>query len=304
MRGRFDNLRRIEALDPDADHLAIHRLTLTEEFPWDMRMAFNLAFNRSFALPRVARQLVATGAILRAPRKRADDTGIIMYEILLHGTESARGKLAIRRLNGAHQGFALDNGDSIYVVAALVVIPMRWLRRYGWRRPCANEQEAAAVFYRRVGRLMGVRDLPDRYADFEAYLEQYERAHLHPTPEAAQIERTTRDLLRGRIPARLRGAADSLIGALYDEPLRAAYDVPRPPLWARAGLHTALRVRALLLRWFARPRTTPLFADGIVTKSYPDGYDLAHVGSAPTSRTATPATGTPTEPAPERSPSA
>jgi hypothetical protein len=278
MRGRFDNLHRIARLDPVADHLEIHRLTVTEEFPWDLRMAFNLAFNRSFALPRVARQLVATGAILRAPRKRADDTGIIMYEILLHGADSARGRLALRRLNEAHRGFELDNGDSVYVIAALVVVPMRWLQRYGWRRPSPHEREAAAVFYRQVGRLMGVRELPESFAAFAEYLDAYERVHLHHTPEAERIERTTRDLLRGRIPVRLRGAADALIGALYDAPLRAAYNVPRPPFWARAGLHLALRARARLLR-FARPRETPLFAAGIVTRTYPDGYDLAEVGS-------------------------
>ncbi|GAA3286301.1 DUF2236 domain-containing protein [Dactylosporangium vinaceum] len=278
MRGRFDNLRRIAALDPVADHLAIHRLTLTEEFPWDMRMAFNLAFNRSFALPRVARLLCETRRILQEPRRRADDTGIIMYEILLHGPESVRGKQAVRRLNDAHRRFSLDNGDSIYVIAALVVVPMRWLQRYGWRRPHEHERQAAAVFYRRVGELMGVRELPADYCAFAHYLDAYERANLHHTPEAAQIERTTRDLLRGRVPGPLRGMADSLIGALYDERLRAAYDVRRPPLLARAFVHLSLRVRALVLR-FARPRTTPLFADGIVTKTYPDGYDLAKVGS-------------------------
>nr|BFE57437.1 oxygenase MpaB family protein [Dactylosporangium thailandense] len=279
MRGRFDNLHRINALDPVADHLEIHRLTLTEEFPWDMRMAFNLAFNRSFALPRIARRLVSTGAILRAPRKRADDTGIIMYEILLHGPDSPRGKLALRRLNEAHRGFALDNGDGIYVIACLVVVPMRWLRRYGWRAPARNELEAAAVLYGRIGRLMGLRDLPADFAAFEAYLERHEREHLRPTPEAERIERTTRDLLRARIPARLRGAADALVAALYDQPLRAACNVPEPPRWARAGLHLALRARAVRLR-LGRPRAVPLFADGIVTRTYPGGYDLAKVGSS------------------------
>ncbi|MFI5916252.1 oxygenase MpaB family protein [Dactylosporangium sp. NPDC051541] len=279
MRGRFDNLRRIEALDPVADHLEIHRLTLTEEFPWDMRMAFNLAFNRSFALPRVAKLLCETGTILRAPRKRADDTGIIMYEILLHGPDSARGRLAVQRLNAAHRRFTLDNGDSVYVIAALVVVPMRWLQRYGWRRPHEHEREAAAVFYRRVGQLMGVRDLPAGYSAFANAFDEYERANLHHTPEAARIERTTRDLLRGRIPGPLRGMADALIGTLYDEQLRTAYDLARPPLLARAFVHLSLRIRALLLR-FARPRPTPLFANGIVTKTYPNGYELAKVGSA------------------------
>jgi hypothetical protein len=277
MRGRFDNLRRIEGLDPGRDFEEIHRLTLFHDFPWDMRLAFNLAFNRSFALPRVARLLVQTGEILRTPRKRADDTGIIMYEILLNGLESPRGRIALRRLNDAHRHFALDNGDSNYVLAALVVIPVRWLQRYGWRAPSAHEREAAAAYYREVGRRMGVRDIPSGYAAFAEFFDAYEREHLRHTPEAERIERVTRDLLRGRIPGPLRGAADALIGALYDEPLRRAYAVPRPPLWARAGLHVTLRTRAVMLR-FARPRSEPLFANGIRAKSYPDGYDLERVG--------------------------
>ncbi|GAB3855242.1 oxygenase MpaB family protein [Dactylosporangium cerinum] len=276
-RGRYDNLRRIRGSDPGTDYLLIHQLTLREEFPWDMRMAFNLAFNRSFALPRVAEGLVGTGRVLTEPRRRADDTGIIMYEILLHGFEHPRGRLALRLLNEAHRHVTADNGDSVYVLAALAVVPMRWLQRYGWRSPDEHEREAAARYYREVGLRMGIRDIPSGYAAFEAWFDTYEAAHLRHSPEAERIERVTRDLLRSRVPKPLRGVADALIATLYDPPLRRAYAVPDPPAWARTGLHAALRARALLLR-LARPRTTPLFADGIVTKSYPDGYDLAKLG--------------------------
>jgi hypothetical protein len=279
-RGRYDNLRRIQGSDPQVDYLLIHQLTLREEFPWDMRMAFNLAFNRSFALPRVAEQLVGTGRVLSEPRRRADDTGIIMYEILLHGFEHPRGRLALRLLNEAHRNVTAGNDDSLYVLAALVVVPMRWLRRYGWRAPAEQECEAAARYYREVGVRMGIRGIPTGYRGFEDWFDVYEAAHLRHSPQAERIERVTRELLRGRIPAPLRGAADALIAALYDPPLRRAYAVPDPPGWARVGLHLALRARARLLR-LAGPRTTPLFADGIVTKSYPDGYDLAKLGRPP-----------------------
>ena len=276
-RGRYDNLRRIEGSDAVADYLLIHQLTLREEFPWDMRMAFNLAFNRSFALPRVARELVRTGRVLSEPRRRADDTGIIMYEILLHGFEHPRGRLALRLLNEAHRHVTADNDDSVHVLAALVVVPMRWLQRYGWRPPAEQEREAAAHYYREVGLRMGVRDIPAGYRAFEERFDAYEAAHLRHTPEAERIERASRELLRGRFPKPLRGAADALVAALYDPPLRRACAVPDPPAWARVGLDLALRARARLLR-LAAPRTTPLFADGIVTKSYPDGYDLARLG--------------------------
>jgi hypothetical protein len=54
-----------------------------------------------------------------------------------------------------------------------------------------------------------------------------------------------------------------------------AADSPWP---IRAALHVGLRSRALLVRWFGRPRTVPLFADGIKAASYPDGYDIAGLG--------------------------
>src|SRR5438552_725988 len=238
--GRFDNLRRIEAADPATDYQLIHGLTLREEFPWDMRMAFNLAFNRSFALPRVAALLAGTGRVLDDPRRRADDTGLLMYEILVHGFDDPRARAAIRRINEIHRRFELHPDDSVYVLAALVVVPMRWLDRYGWRRPADHERAAAATFYRELGRLLGVRGIPDGYDAFAAWYDAYERSELRPTSAAERIERATRGLLRTRIPRRLRRLADPLISSLYDPPLRAACAVPDPPGWARAGLHLTL----------------------------------------------------------------
>ena len=276
-RGRFDNLRRIEAVDPATDHQLIHGLTVREEFPWDMRMAFNLAFNQSFALPRVAALLVRTGRVLEDPRLRADDTGALMYEIMVHGFDDPRARAAIRRINEIHRRFELHPDDSVFVLAALVVVPMRWLDRYGWRRPADHERAAAATFYRELGGLLGVRGIPDSYEAFTVWYDAYARAEMRHTPAAEQIERAARGLLRTRIPAWLQRFTDPLISSLYDPPLRAACAVPDPPRWARAGLHLTLRARARLLRW-ARPRPAPLFADGIAVKSHPGGYDIAELG--------------------------
>jgi hypothetical protein len=277
MRGRLSNLRLIRAMDPATDYLAIHRLTLREEFPWDLRMAFNLAFNRSFAMPRVAALLTRTGHILERPRQRADDTGLIMYEILVNGFDDPRGRAALRRLNEVHRHFAIEPDDSVYVLAALVVVPMRWLERYGWRPPCCHEREAAATYYREVGLRMAVRGFPEGYPAVARWFDAYERRELRHTPEAERIERATRDLLRGRVPAPLRGLADALIASLYDEPLRRACAVPDPPPAAGLGMHLALRARARLLR-LAPPRRTPLFAGGITARSYPDGYRIERLG--------------------------
>ncbi|MFY1631755.1 oxygenase MpaB family protein [Solwaraspora sp. WMMB335] len=277
---RYANLRRIRTLDPQRDYLDIYQTMVRYEFPWDSKLGLNLAFNRSFSLPRIAALHTRTGELLRHTRKRIDDTGLLMYEMLLHGFEHPKGRAAVRRTNQIHRQYDIAEDDYRYVLGCLVVVPMRWLHRYGWRRPCCHERAATYHYYRELGLRMGIRDIPGSYQDLATWFDEYDRTHLRFSPDAAAIERATRTLLRGRVPRLLSPLADALVGAMYDERLRAASGVPTPPLAIRWGLHTGLRLRAHLLRLAARPRRTPIFADGIRTRTYPDGYQISRLGPA------------------------
>jgi hypothetical protein len=279
MRGRLDNLRTIESLDPEIGHLEIVRLMLCHEFPWDMRMAFNLAFNRTFAVAGAAELLVQTGELVERPRKRADDTGLLMYEIILNGFDDERGRTALRRINRMHHGHPIAPDDSVYTLSALIVLPVRWLNRYGWRRPSDHERVALHTFFTELGRRMNVGGLPASYDAVESWFDAYDAEHLVPSAAAEQLERATRALMVTRIPGPFKAFSDELISSLYDERLRAAVRVPPPSWLARSLLHVTLRGRALIERRLRGPRKVPLFADGIRVKSYPDGYDLTTVGA-------------------------
>jgi hypothetical protein len=280
MTDRYANLRRVQALDPERDHLEIYRTMLRLEFPWDMKLGLNLAFNRSFSLPGIAATHVATGELTERTRKRIDDTGLLMYEMVLHGFDHERGRAALRRVNRIHRPYDIAADDYLYVLGALVVVPLRWLDRYGWRRPCCHERAATYHYYRQLGRRMGINGIPGSEPEFAAWFDRYDRAHLRHNTDAEVIERATRALLLGRIPRLLAPLGDALVSAMYDEPLRRATGVARPPAVIRAGLHLGLRARAVALRRFGRPRTVPLFADGIVTPTYPDGYEISRLGPA------------------------
>lgn len=281
-RNRYANLRRIRALDPQRDYLEIYQTMVRYEFPWDSKLGLNLAFNRSFSLPRVAALHVRTGELLHRTRKRIDDTGLLMYEMMLHGLDAPRGRDAIRRTNQIHRHYDIADDDYRYVLGCLVVVPIRWLERYGWRRPCCHERTAAYHYYRELGRRMGIRDIPGSFDEFAAWFDDHDRTHLRYNDDAASIERATRALLRGKIPRPLAPVGDALVAALYDERLRAATGVAAPNLAVRAGLHAGLLLRAALLRWAGRPRRTPLFADGIRTPTYPDGYEISWLGPVAT----------------------
>jgi hypothetical protein len=150
VKGRLDNLHRIQQLDPERDHLQIYQTMVRFEFPYDMKLGLNLAFDRGFAIPHVAKLLAETGELTQRTQRRIDDTGLLMYEILLNGLEHPRGRAALRRINQAHRPHSIANDDYVYALAALIVIPTRWLDRYGWRRPCCHERAASHAYYREL----------------------------------------------------------------------------------------------------------------------------------------------------------
>ncbi|MGW2625321.1 oxygenase MpaB family protein [Micromonospora taraxaci] len=278
MKGRYANLNRIRTLDPERDYLDIYQTMLRYEFPWDMKLGLNLAFNRSFSNPAIAAVHTTTGELTDRTQKRIDDTGLLMYEMVLNGFEQPRGLDALRRVNQIHRPYDISNDDFLYVLGCLVVIPTRWLQEYGWRPPCCHEQQATYLFYRELGRRMGITDIPGSYDEFETWFTAHDAAHLQPNDDAAAIERATRMLMLTRIPRPFAPLGNALVSAMYDAPLRQAMRVDAPPWPVRAGLHVALKLRSRSQRWFGAPRTTALFADGIKAKSYPEGYEISQLG--------------------------
>ncbi|MBQ1053490.1 DUF2236 domain-containing protein [Micromonospora sp. C32] len=289
MRKRYANLARIRTLDPERDWLEIYQTMLRLEFPWDMKLGLNLAFNRSFSIPAIAAVHTATGELTERTQKRIDDTGLLMYEMVLNGFDQPRGREALRRVNQIHRPHDIPNEDYLYVLGCLVVIPTRWLQRYGWRRPCCHEQRATYLFYRELGRRMGITDIPGSYEEFEVWFDAYDAVHLTPNDDAAAIERATRSLLLGRIPRLLAPLGDELVSAMYDVRLREAIQVAAPSWPVRVGLAVALKGRSWLQRWLGKPRAEGLFTNGIATKSYPNGYEIGQLGPVhPTFRWTTP----------------
>ena len=174
----------------------------------------------------------------------------------------------------------VPNDEYLYVLACGVVIPLRWLDRYGWRPLSSNERQATYLFYRELGRRMNITGIPASLDELQEWFDAYDREHLVPNDDAAAVERATRMLMLARVPRLLAPLGDALVSAMYDARLRMAMKVPAPAWPIRAGLHLSLKIRARILRHLGRPRTVPRFADGIVTKTYPDGYDINDLGPA------------------------
>lgn len=267
-----------EPLDPNRDYLLIFRLTFDAAFGWEVSRALELAIFHTFAAPSISAILDQTGEFAHRGQKRYDDTVALLREIARDGPASPRGRTAIRRMNLIHRTYDISNDDLIYVLATFVVVPVRWIGRYGWRDLTENEIHAAVNYYRILGRLMGIRQIPPTYAAFASYLDAYEREH-HSFSEANQrLAVSLIQVFEAWFPPPVRPLTRGCIVAVLGQPLRRVLGLPEPSGLVRAGVHVALRSRAALMRLFPGLRRGRKGSRQL--RSYPCGYALGDLGPA------------------------
>ena len=164
----------------DAASLACCRDLAGRLFPWDINRALELALLKTFCLPSISALLSRTGEFEQRPRKRYDDTGLMVAELLRLGPDSPGGRAVIQRLNRIHGAYSISPDDHAYVLSGFVAEPIRWLERYGWRPLSEPERQALFRFWHHVGGLMGIEARPASLAELLALNEQVEigRAHV------------------------------------------------------------------------------------------------------------------------------
>lgn len=271
---RYDNLRRIQALDPEASFEEIASLVARHEFPWDYVQGTSIAFMRDYGVPSISRLLHRTGEFERHGVKRYDDTILIGQESTIDGIDSERGHAAVRRLNKIHGHYDIPNDEFAYVLATTIVGPVRWISEYGWRQLDPHELVAITRLTTRFGELMGIRGLPSTYDGYLQLLLDYERTHFSPDPANTALAEASIDIARAVAPLPVRPLVRRVTIALMDAPLREALLLPAQPRWLVSLVRRSLRARALLLR-FAGPRNTPYLHRAV---TYPDGHRLSDLG--------------------------
>jgi hypothetical protein len=272
-------LQEIRGLDPVADHGRIVYLDVCFEFPWDTTRALELALFRTFAAPSIAALLDSTGEFDRAAQKRYDDTDLILSTIVEAGYDSEEGKRAIRQMNRIHGRFEIANEDFLYVLSSFVFEPIRWNARFGWRPLIETEKLATFEFWRQVGQRMAIREIPERFDDFERFNAEYERREFRSTEAARRVGAATRNMFLAWFPGLPKRLGARAIYALMDDPLLEAFGFPRPPRAVRSALEGALRARARAVALLP-PRRRPRLRVRRRTRTYGREWTLEELGPA------------------------
>ncbi len=269
----------IVGLDPATEYERIGFLLGAFEFHTDLQLALQFALFRTYAVPAISRILSRTGEFVDRPRKRYDDTEILMAEMGEHGLDSERGEEAITRMNDMHGRYRIPNHQMVYVLTALVLEPKRWIERFGWRALTGNEILAGLHFYRALGARMGVTDIPDTIEAMQVLNRAYEAEHFEYSDTNAEIGRATVDLyLSFYMPRWLYWLGRPLAVSMMDTPLRRAMGFADPPRPVQTGVVGLMKLRARVLRWLPRRRRAALVTPRR-RPTYPGGYQIDQVGT-------------------------
>jgi hypothetical protein len=270
-------LREIAALDPERDAQRIVFIDASLEFPWDTQRSLELAFYRTYAVPSIAQLLDSTGEFTERAQKRYDDTQLLISAFCEYGYESDFGRRAIRRMNQIHGRFAIDNDDFLYVLSTMVFEPIRWNARFGWRPLVEAEKLATFYFWREVGRLMGIRGVPDSYGDFERFNVDFEYDRFAYSEAGHRVAVATREMFLGWFPLLPRALGRPLVHTLLDDPLLDALGLPHPSRRLRRAVEAAVRARSTAVAALP-PRRRPRLRTRERHRSYPLGFELDQLG--------------------------
>lgn len=275
---RRRRLTELHAIAETGDWEQVYRRFALWEFPSEVRMGFQLAFLRPFAVPRMAEVLLRAGSITQDPEKRAYHTGIVIHELIVDGLEGARGRRMIAHMNRRHRDPQILQEDLTYVLCAFIVVPVRYAMRVGWRPVTAVEREASLRFYQRMGELMNISEIPPSYEAAEGILEDYERRHIAASAGGLRLGQDVIGVLRRRLPAPLRPLAEPMFTSqLDDERLITALGLMPPGRTAKALASALAQLRRKVEPLRQAPAKPSFYPGQAAGRIYPQGYTLEQV---------------------------
>ena len=249
-------------------------------FPWDMNRALELALLKTFCLPSISGLLHQTGEFEQRPRKRYDDTALIVAELVRLGPDTPQGQAVIQRLNQIHGTYAIGQEEYAYVLSGFVAEPIRWIERYGWRALQPLEQEALFQFWDHVGSLMNIEQRPSSLQDL-IELNQRANHQLFASAESNQrVAEATITMLLAPWPAPLHRWLRSIVSSLLEPETLSSLNWPKAPAWQVKAVRLALHCRSFLLgaaHRFWTPKSRRFFSQR-PTLSYGTQFRLEQLG--------------------------
>lgn len=278
--------REIDGLDPVADARRIAHLLLEVRYgdPRFVHPMFAIAFSRQVAVPAIARVLYrgGSGIIMSQTAKRNDDT-LVFFGLLLRHGNSPEGMKVVERMNRMHARYPIPNELNLYTLSTLACLPQRLGRQFTGR-DLFTEKEALALyhFWRQVGEMMNIREIPGSPGAMLQWMLDFEAAEYGFTPDGHEVTLAlAREYAARWFPAPLQAAGQRLFFAMLDDHLRETHRLPSPTALERGVVEAAIRGFVLGRRVLPDPAERDLL--GLFGQAYSAAPPLEQVGPSATS---------------------
>lgn len=189
-----------------------------------------MVFVRFFAGTRMAGLVHGRGYAQAHPQRRYDDTSIMLFEMIKHGYDSAQGRACIERMNYIHGHFPISNEDFAYITASLILEPIYWNKRFGWRLMSDNENKAWLYFWLEISKRMNIQNLPKSLEEMETFKLEYETKLARNSQATKDIGRLFVDLVSSWFPLVPTPIVDILLRCLLDDSSLKAFEMKAPPV--------------------------------------------------------------------------
>jgi hypothetical protein len=233
MRDLFWARKELATLDPVRDARRYAQITFETRFgqPMFIHALFSAAFAFNMGDPKIAAVLYrdGSGTIIKHTRQRNFDTLVFFGLIYQHG-DDAEGQKIIAKMSNIHKHFKISNDLFLYTLSTLACLPRRISDRFaGEHGLTKDELESQFQLWRRVGELMGIKEIPASQDAFLAWMIDYERRHFSPTPAATMvIAALAQEWAEYWYPKPLQAWGEGLFYALIDPELRAQLNLREP----------------------------------------------------------------------------
>lgn len=247
---------------------------------------------KTYAIPSISKMLYSTRELVDRVGRRYDDTDLLIREFMEHEPAAPRAKAAIDRMNYIHSKYRISNEDYLYVLSVFIVEPIRWVERYGFRYPHDKERYAMHLRWKIIGEQMGIKDIPESYAETERYLDTFEEKNMVYAQSNAKVANSTTALFLSILPTKLHPLCKPAVYALCPPRLRKAMDFPNPPTPLVLMIDVSLKLAAFFVRYFVPPRREPKYRTSRAVshntllypcfnpfnKTYEKGYKISELG--------------------------
>lgn len=273
--------QEIEKLDVVEDAQLIVGIMVNHVFPLEFLVALELAQFRTFSIPTISALLHATRQYESDGVKRLDDTRAIMAELHANKIGSKEHSEMAEHLNAIHGTYRISNDDYLYTLSTFMLDPILFIQKHGHRLMTNKEMDAMFNFYRKIGELMHIENLPHSREEMLVWRRGYEARVQRYAPSNEAVARGMMEAVKSLVPTALHAALEPMTVALIDEEkVRTALGFKPAPIWAKSMAKTLLESQRRALRRINvfevnGIKDWPVFAS---YPTYPNGYDRLKLG--------------------------